>query len=211
MKKYFIFILILTCINARANTYYFSSSIGDDSRSVSQAQNQSTPWKSIAKLNSIFSTLNPGDNINFMRGDLFYGAILVSKSGTLSAPISIDSYGSGARPIITGFVDVVSWINSGGNIWKATGSTIGSKAFSSTYAAAAGAYMVVALHSSSANTTSPVIAALTGASGFVNQVWDFTNSAKSSGLISSLTALPSPTQAFSGITTSGAEVWFGLY
>lgn len=122
MKKYFIFILILTCINARANTYYFSSSIGDDSRSVSQAQNQSTPWKSIAKLNSIFSTLNPGDNINFMRGDLFYGAILVSKSGTLSAPISIDSYGSGARPIITGFVDVVSWINSGGNIWESSSS-----------------------------------------------------------------------------------------
>jgi len=119
--------------------------------------------------------------------------------------------GVGLYSISGGTLTLVASSTDDGNIWKTTSGTIGSKAFSSTYAAAAGAYMVVALHSSSANTTSPVIAALTGASGFVNQVWDFTNSAKSAGLISSLTALPSPTQAFSGITTSGAEVWFGLY
>lgn len=72
---------------ARAANYYFSSSTGDDSRTAAQAQNAATPWKTLAKLNSVFSTLNPGDNIYFMKGDVFYGSITISKSGTSSAPL----------------------------------------------------------------------------------------------------------------------------
>lgn len=119
--------------------------------------------------------------------------------------------GVGLYSISGGTLTLVASSTDDGNIWKATSSTIGSKAFSSTYAAAAGVYMVVALHSSSANTTSPVIGMLTGLSGFMNTTYDFTNSAKSAGLISSLTALPSPTQAFSGITVSANQAWFGVY
>ena len=119
--------------------------------------------------------------------------------------------GVGLYSISGGTCTLVASSTDDGNIWKATSATIGSKAFSSTYSASPGVYMVVALHSSSANTTYPVIGMLTGFSGFINTTWDFTNSAKSSGLISSLTALPSPTQAFSGITASGNEAWFGLY
>lgn len=119
--------------------------------------------------------------------------------------------GVGLYSISGGTCTLVASSTDDGNIWKATSGTIASKAFSSTYAAAAGVYMVVALHSSSANTTSPVIGMLTGFSGFINTTWDFTNSAKSSGLISSLTALPSPTQAFSGMTASTSEAWFGVY
>ena len=119
--------------------------------------------------------------------------------------------GVGLYSISGGTCTLVASSTDDGNIWKTTSGTIGSKAFSSTYAASPGVYMVVALHSSSANTTSPVIGMLTGLSGFINTTWDFTNSAKSSGLISSLTALPSPTQAFSGITASTSEAWFGLY
>jgi len=119
--------------------------------------------------------------------------------------------GVGLYSISGGTLTLVASSTDDGNIWKATSSTIGSKAFSSTYAASAGVYMVVALHSSSANTTSPVIGQLTGLSGFINTVNDFTNSAKTGGLISSLTALPSPTQAFSGITASANQAWFGVY
>src|SRR6059058_2197712 len=97
------FILILSSgIRVNATNYYFSSSQGDDSRTSTQAQNPSTPWKSIDKLNSFFSSVKSGDQILFKCGDTFFGAISTSKSGTVSAPITFSSYGTGAKPIITG-------------------------------------------------------------------------------------------------------------
>ena len=76
MKKLigiFFFKIIIISINAGATTYYFSSSDGDDSRTSAQAQNSSTPWKSIDKLNSFFSRLQPGDQVLFKKGDIFTG------------------------------------------------------------------------------------------------------------------------------------------
>ncbi len=105
---------------ARATNYYFSSSTGDDSRTATQAQNPSTPWKTLSKLNSIFSTLLPGDNIYFMRGDVFYGSIAVGKSGTSSVPITLSAYGSGASPVISGFTAIAGWTNIGSNIWESS-------------------------------------------------------------------------------------------
>src|SRR6476646_11511365 len=90
----FLTVKLLT-VNASATNYYFSSSSGDDNRSSSQAQSSSTPWRSISKLNSIFSTLNGGDVIYFKRGDYFYGSITVSKSGSSGLPIKFDAYGTG--------------------------------------------------------------------------------------------------------------------
>ncbi len=96
--------------------------------SSSQAQNSSTPWKSIDKLNSIASTIKPGDQFLFKSGDTFYGAISIGKSGTSSSPITFSSYGSGAKPVITGFVTVSSWTSKGNGIYEsnalATGSTV---------------------------------------------------------------------------------------
>src|ERR1700749_3714888 len=108
--------------NASATTYYFSSSDGDDSRTSAQAQNSSTPWKTIDKLNSFFSSLQPGDVVLFKRGDVFYGSISIKKSGSAGSPIIFDAYGSGVKPIITGFTDVTSWSNIGGNLWMSSNS-----------------------------------------------------------------------------------------
>ncbi|WP_184496650.1 Ig-like domain-containing protein, partial [Algoriphagus iocasae] len=104
---------------SNATTYYFSSSLGDDSRSFSQAQNQNTPWRSIQKLNSIFSSLQPGDNILFKSGDTFHGTLMITKSGSSGAPISFGSYGSGEKPIITGFREIKNWVSKGGNLYEA--------------------------------------------------------------------------------------------
>jgi parallel beta-helix repeat protein len=105
-------------IASKANNYYFSSSTGNDSYTSTQAQNQATPWKSIAKLNSFFSSIVAGDNIYFMRGETFYGTIVVNKSGTSGYPIFIGAYGSGAKPVITGFTTISGWTNEGGGIYS---------------------------------------------------------------------------------------------
>ena len=106
--------------SAYATNYYFSSTDGDDSRSSAEAQNSATPWKTLSKLNSILSSLQPGDQILFKRGDVFYGSIIATKAGTSSQHITFSAYGSGAKPIITGFTQVTSWTNAGGSIWQST-------------------------------------------------------------------------------------------
>lgn len=128
MKKLFTLALLLFTLSmAQAATYYFSAVSGNDSYTATQAKNSSTPWKSITKLNSIFSTLLPGDVVLFKRGETFYGSITITKSGTSTAPITIGAYGTGANPIITGFQTITNWVSVGGGIWKATNSAFGAK------------------------------------------------------------------------------------
>lgn len=104
----------------QATNYYFSSSIGDDSRTATTAQNPSTPWRSISKLNAIFSSLRPGDAVYFQRGDVFYGSIHINASGTSSNPIRIGAYGTGSAPVITGLSEVTGWRNLGNGIFEST-------------------------------------------------------------------------------------------
>jgi parallel beta-helix repeat protein len=112
-------ILTLTLgIRATATKYYFSTSDGDDSRSFTEAQNPSTPWKSIDKLNSVFPSLQPGDQVLLKKGDTFYGSIVTAKSGTSSAPITISAYGTGLRPIITGLSTLSGWTYIGNGIYE---------------------------------------------------------------------------------------------
>ena len=112
-------VVLLSCSFSYATTYYFSSSSGDDNRSSGEAQNQYTPWRSIQKLNSIISSLQPGDNILFKSGDTFQGTIIMTKSGNSGAPITFGSYGSGEKPIITSLLRVTNWTSKGGNIYEA--------------------------------------------------------------------------------------------
>ncbi|HSB94285.1 MAG TPA: right-handed parallel beta-helix repeat-containing protein, partial [Flavitalea sp.] len=128
MKKLLTLAVLSFIFNmAQATTYYFSSVSGNDSYSSTQARSSSTPWKSIAKLNSIFNTLLPGDVVLFKRGETFYGSITITKSGTSTAPITIGAYGTGSNPVITGFQTITNWVSVGGGIWKATNSAFGSK------------------------------------------------------------------------------------
>lgn len=105
--------------NTFGRNFYFSTSLGDDTRTSTQAQNPATPWKSIAKLNSFFTNLTAGDSILFMKGDTFGGTIKVTKSGTTSKPIVFSAYGNGAVPVISGFTKLSSWTNKSTNIWQA--------------------------------------------------------------------------------------------
>ncbi|MEO6915258.1 MAG: right-handed parallel beta-helix repeat-containing protein [Chitinophagaceae bacterium] len=112
-------VVVLFTINASANNYYFSSTSGDDSRSQQSAQNPATPWKSLLKLNTFFSQVQPGDSILFKRGEIFYGSFSISKSGAQNAPIVLSAYGIGARPILTGLSNIQNWKSIGSNKWEA--------------------------------------------------------------------------------------------
>lgn len=111
---------------AHAKTYYFSTSSGNDSRSAAQAQNPATPWKSLTKLNAIFASLNPGDVVLLKRGDTFYGTLTPNQSGTAAAPITIGAYGSGAKPLISGFTTLTGWVAVGGGKYESHNSALGS-------------------------------------------------------------------------------------
>ena len=117
-STYLLFLLtfLFFSLTTSATNYYLSSSSGNDSNSGTSA---SSPWKTLNKLNS-FHNLQPGDNVLFKRGDTFYGSITISNSGTSGSPITFGAYGSGAKPVITGFTTVSSWTNVGGNIWESS-------------------------------------------------------------------------------------------
>ncbi|WP_394767798.1 right-handed parallel beta-helix repeat-containing protein [Ferruginibacter sp.] len=106
-------------ISGKANSYYISSSSGSDFYSSAQAQNSSTPWQSINKLNSFFSNLVPGDNVFFKRGDTFYGSVVVTRSGASGNPIVLGAYGTGNNPVITGLTSLTSWNSIGNGIFVA--------------------------------------------------------------------------------------------
>lgn len=110
MKILLSFVLSVTFFQfAKASNYYFSTNLGSDDRTPKQAQNPSTPWKTLSKLNAYSSSLQPGDQLLLKRGEIFYGSIVVNSSGTASSPIVIGAYGTGNKPVITSLVTLSGW------------------------------------------------------------------------------------------------------
>jgi parallel beta-helix repeat protein len=122
--------ILLLCagVPGRAATYYVSSISGNDSYTTAQAQNQATPWKSMAKVNSFWNSLNPGDTVKLQCGSIFTSALYVGKSGTAGKPIVLTTYGTGSAPLLTGFVSMGTWTSVGGNIWQQSCPSCGSVA-----------------------------------------------------------------------------------
>jgi hypothetical protein len=103
-----------------ANTYYVSNS-GNDTNTGQLG----SPWQTLIRVNS--ATFQAGDQILFERGGTFYGSLTIKQSGNSANPITLDAYGSGANPVITGFTNVTAWTSLGGNLWESTStvSTLG--------------------------------------------------------------------------------------
>jgi len=114
MKKLITIILILVCGHAMATDYYFSQFSGSDAA----AGTQSFPFQSLAKFNSLSHTA--GNRFYFQCGNTWYGTLNINGSGTSGNNVIISSYGTGAKPIITGFTDVFAFTNLGSNIWEST-------------------------------------------------------------------------------------------
>ncbi|PWT73108.1 MAG: hypothetical protein C5B59_14310 [Bacteroidetes bacterium] len=121
LSKFFTFLaFFIVCAPyfLKATNYFFSSTIGDDSRNSMTAQYPNTPWKTIDRLNAFFSSLKPGDSVFFKRGDTFQGTIRITKSGSLSFPIVFTAYGSGPMPVVSGLISLSSWRETSGGIYK---------------------------------------------------------------------------------------------
>jgi len=116
MRYFFIVCFITLSALVTAADYYVSSSGNDLNTGLSE----SVPWATIAKVNSVFSTLQPGDRILFKRGDTFYGTLVIKRSGISGSPITIGAYGSGSKPVITGFSTLSEWTNEGNEIFSAS-------------------------------------------------------------------------------------------
>lgn len=94
-----------------ATRIYVSSSEGSDSSA--NPHDPLTPYRTITKVNAIFSGLNANDSILFKTGDTFTGTITAARSY-----IYLGSYGTGLNPVISGFQTVTSWTNEGGGIYS---------------------------------------------------------------------------------------------
>lgn len=97
-----------------ATNYYVSNSGSDSNNGLTT----STPWNSIDKVNAKFSTFAPGDSILFLRNGVWYGTVRVTKDGNSTNHIIIGAYGSGARPIITGYTALTGWTSLGSNLYS---------------------------------------------------------------------------------------------
>lgn len=114
MKINLVILCIFICFNTFATNHYFSAHGSDSSDGLTAA----TAQRSIDKLNASFSSYSPGDSVLFKRGDVFFGEIVISRSGTQSSPIVFGAYGTGTNPEITGFETVNGWAKVGEKIWE---------------------------------------------------------------------------------------------
>lgn len=80
-----------------------------DPSSTSSTANGSltSPWKTIAQVNTGSSVLLPGDTVLFKRGQTYVGKLNIAKSGTASNPIVYTNYGTGDLPEFTNTVSGV--------------------------------------------------------------------------------------------------------
>ena len=115
MKTTLLLLSIILSHSVKATNYYVSNA-GNDANSGTAP---SSPWQTLNKLNSN-RNLVPGDSVLFKRGDSFYGSITINNSGTAGNPIVFSAYGVGEKPVITGFTNITSWTNKGGNIWESS-------------------------------------------------------------------------------------------
>lgn len=110
-------IFLSMIVNNSYGLVYYLSNAGNDSNSGISEQ---SPWQTIDKLNAELSNLMPGDKVLFRCGDIFTGQIYIpsSISGKKGSPIIFGSYGSGAKPVITGSIAVSNWEEAATNVWK---------------------------------------------------------------------------------------------
>ncbi len=102
-----------SCDACSAGTTYYVSNSGSDSNN---GLSPLTPWKTISKVNG--ESFSPGDFILFKRGDTWEEELIVPSSGNSTDYIKFGAYGTGDKPVISGFTTLTGWVNEGGGIYS---------------------------------------------------------------------------------------------
>jgi len=84
-------------IPAVAKTYYIDATNGNDENT---GTSKTLAWKTLSKVNS--KTYIADDKILFKKGEVWNGQLLLKGSGSKAKPITVDTYGSGNKPIFNG-------------------------------------------------------------------------------------------------------------
>ncbi len=115
IKRSIIFSLIFSALTL-ANTYYVNATSGND---ANDGTLEATAWKSISKVNK--TSFQPGDKILFNHGDVWREELIVSSSGSRTAPILFGSYGDQRlpKPEINGADLLKSWSEFKRDLWQA--------------------------------------------------------------------------------------------
>ncbi len=103
-----IFFFFIIAASLWGTTYYVDYSGGNDSN---DGRSSSSAWKTISKINN--STLNPGDEVLFKRGETWRETLIIPNNSIL-----FGAYGSGDKPAILGSEELGAWTNSGSNRWS---------------------------------------------------------------------------------------------
>jgi len=90
-------LLLVPVAPGLATTFYVDSVGGSDGTSGLTPE---TAWRTLAKANA--TTFAPGDTVLFKAGCAWSGQLWPKGSGAEGAPITVASYGAGAKPIING-------------------------------------------------------------------------------------------------------------
>ncbi len=93
--------------SAHATDYFVDATGGNDSQ---DGLTQNAAWQTVSKINT--QDFNPGDNINFRRGEVWREQLLIDDVGTAAQPITISSYGDTqlARPLLVASDLYSEWI-----------------------------------------------------------------------------------------------------
>jgi parallel beta-helix repeat protein len=78
------------------NVYYVDSDDGSDANPATRE----APWRTVARVNA--EALRPGDTVRFKRGCRWREVLSLNESGSAGSPITFESYGDGARPLLMG-------------------------------------------------------------------------------------------------------------
>jgi hypothetical protein len=96
------------------STYYVDSTTGSDSN------NGTTPESAFQSFQRVIDYCTAGNTILFKRGEIWREKIYLPNSGTINNPITLDTYGSGDKPLFLGSItrnNLGDWIDLGDNLW----------------------------------------------------------------------------------------------
>ncbi|MCP2355001.1 hypothetical protein HD597_002021 [Nonomuraea thailandensis] len=89
---------------AEPPTYYVDHISGND---ANEGRSAATAWRTLVRAGA--ATLTPGSELLLRRGGTWAEQLVIAEDGEQGAPIVVDAYGTGAKPVIKG-TDAVSCV-----------------------------------------------------------------------------------------------------